>query len=162
GGTCSKCAGAEEELKTPVQRKPQTAVETARGKPIAARENKLPTEGGGKREAGRGERNPGLQPGVSVQSRTRTSRPAFSGRQTSPSIQRSPSGPSARGASNPRNDHFEREADAAATDVMHGRQVSSEKLSAADDQSIQKVDWKFCLPYIDPDCTVSSTADVVS
>jgi len=163
GGTCSKCSGAEEELKAPlVQRKAETASEPAHEKTTATRENKMLREKLGKIEGPRGGKGAGRQAGAAAQARSRGNRPGSLGHNPAPAIQRSASGTPARFTGSARSDKFEREADAAANDVAQGRQVSSEKLSRLDEQGIQPLDWEFCIPYVTPGCTASSTAEVVS
>src|SRR5207244_950096 len=87
--------------------------------------------------------------------RAREIRPAYAGHQQAAAVQRS-TAPSSR------NDIFEREANAAASSVSEGRAVSADKLSAAQYRSIQAFDWEWCNPFTDPDCGISSTAQVVA
>jgi hypothetical protein len=76
-------------------------------------------------------------------------------------VQRSPSG-AAKPGRTIRNEVFEREANAAASAVSRGHEISAEGLSAAEYRSIQAFDWEWCNPFTDPDCGISSTAQVVS
>lgn len=162
GGTCSKCAGNDQELKTPpIQRKAEPIVEPARDRATGPREVRPLNERGGRKEGQRSDRVAGLQPGATPY-RGRGGRPIRPGRHTLPGIQRSASGQSAKSGPSARNDHFEREADAAANAVTHGRQVSPEKLTPAEPRSIQALDWEWCNPFSDPDCGLSSTASVVA
>jgi hypothetical protein len=153
-GTGPQRPRAEEEPKIPmVQRKMDTKPDRARELAIAGRAGRGPGEK--KREARRSDKNTGAHAkGASETRGTRGSRP---GRNLIPAIQRS----AAKAASSARDQHFEREAHAAANDVAHGRRVAAEKLSPAEPRSIQALDWEWCNIITDPDCTLSSTASVV-
>ena len=158
GGTCSKCS--EEESKTPaIQRKAENTPEPAREKTNAPRENKAVNERQGRKERPRRERNVGPTARAGAQARNRGLRLVRSGRQLA--VQRASAG-SAGAQAITRSDKLEREANAAAHDVIHGRKVSAEKVSELGQQTILPFDWEWCNPLSDPDCGFGSTAEVVA
>ncbi|HMC31018.1 MAG TPA: DUF4157 domain-containing protein, partial [Candidatus Angelobacter sp.] len=159
GGTCSKCSGDEEGKAPAIQRKSENILEPAREKTNAAREKKALSEKQGRKEAPRNERN-AQQATTGAQAHNRGNLSVRSGRRPL-AVQRAASTGSASAPSITRSDKFEREASAAANEVVHGRQVSTEKISDLGQETIQPLDWDWCNIITDPDCTLSSTAGVV-
>lgn len=167
GATCAKVP--EEETKVVmVQRKADYVPESPRDRlgtaphpfmhPIGDKKNKR--EIGNRNSPGHSRAPSGVRPPNRVASSStqgRPTRPGQLGRNAIPRLQRSPS------SNTTTQDHkLEREADSAANDLTSGRQLSSDKLSAADQPTIQRLPWEWCNPFTDPDCGLSSTAHVVS
>jgi hypothetical protein len=158
GGTCASCSGKVEELKTPVvQGKAEASAEPQRERNPGARE-KSPSQKQRQRDGLRREKLAGPQPGTGANGRGR--RAVRSLAKSMPSILRSAATDSQAG-SGTHNYKFEKEADHAANEVAHGRNVASEKLTALGGESIQPSGWEWCNPFTDPDCGVRSTAGVI-
>jgi bacterioferritin-associated ferredoxin len=166
---CSCGASAsrpEEESKAlPIQRKADPLLDSIQDKAghaagkneTAARKN--PAPGPAPKPAPR----PGSQPPGKVASPVgspkRGPRHATPGSKAAAPLQRAAVGAASAGVS---RDHYEREAEAASTEVARGGFVSSEKLSKLDHESIQPLSWEWCNPFSDPDCGIGSTAGVVA
>ena len=158
GGTCASCSGKVEELKTPVvQGKAEASVEPQRERSLGARE-KSPSQKQRQRDGLRGDKLAGPQSATGANGRGR--RAVRSLAKAMPSILRSAATDSQSG-SGTHNYKFEKEADHAANEVAHGRNVASEKLTALGGESIQPSGWEWCNPFTDPDCGVRSTAGVI-
>ncbi len=164
GGTCSKCSGDEEGKAPAIQRKGENITELVREKANATRENRALNERQGQKDTPRNERNAGQQDWTAAQQRNRGNRPLKPGRRPTFAVQRAASAGGDKATSVTRSDKFEREANAAANEVVHGRRVSAEKISDLGQAAIQPVDWELCRPSWlggDPDCGIGSTLDVV-